>query len=104
MTKRASFEIAAPDRAGTVLSVQGFCSELSVATGPVALTVSVDGRPYRPSRIDPSNTRFSFTYPLPPGAELKHAVKVTLEVDKTITMPPDARELGLAFGRFDVSR
>jgi hypothetical protein len=104
MTKRASLEIAAPDSAGAVLTVQGFCSELSLKSAPVALTVSVDGQSYPPSRIDSSNAHFSFSYPLPPGTENKDALKVALEVDKTITMPPDARELGLAFGRFDVSR
>jgi hypothetical protein len=104
MTKRASLEIGAPDRAGAVLKVTGFWPEERVKTGDIELTVSIDGRTYPPSRIDDSNTRFSFAYPLPPGSENKRALQVKLEVDKTVTMPPDTRELGLAFGRFEISR
>jgi hypothetical protein len=102
MMKRATVEIGAPAVSRAVLKVSGYSPEARFRDGPVMLSVTIEGHRFQPERVDASSSQFSFTYPLPPGSEKKQALTVTLEVDRTMQMLPDTRELGLVFGRFEV--
>ena len=104
MSKRATFEIGAPTSPGASLIVSGACPEIRVKDGPAFLTVTVDGHTFPPSRIDTSNLEFEFKYPLPARLEEKKKLQVSLEVDRTITVPPDHRELGLVLRRFEITQ
>jgi hypothetical protein len=101
MMKRARLEIRAPAGPGWLLKVKGFYPEELLRSRTPALTVSVDGHAYPPFRVEAST--FSFSYPLPPGAENKRILNITLEVDKVFDIPNDPRELGVAFGTFEIA-
>ena len=101
MMKRASLEIRAPEGPGWLLKVKVFCPEELLRIRAPALTVSIDGDAYPPSRVEAST--FSLSYPLPPGAENKRILNIMLEVDKVFDVPNDPRELGVAFGTFEIA-
>jgi hypothetical protein len=103
MSKRATAEIAPPEREGGTLTISGTCPDVHFSRGPLMLTVSVDGHPLPPSRIDPTNARFTFTYPLPSGLTEKRKLHIGLEVDRTIRLAPDERDLGVSISRIEVS-
>jgi hypothetical protein len=100
--KRAVVNIGAPISAGAMLKVSGYSPNARFNDGPVMLTVTIEDRVYPPVKVDASTSQFSFVFPLPAGAETKRALKVTLEVDRTMQVPGDPRELGLVFGRFEI--
>jgi hypothetical protein len=101
MMKRASLEIRAPEGPGWLLKVKGFYPEELLGSRTPVLTVSIDGYACPPSRVEAST--FSFSYRLPPGAENKRILNITLEVDKVFDVPNDPRELGVAFGTFEIA-
>jgi len=45
---------------------------------------------------------FEVAFPLPPVLEGKASIQVTVEVSRTLRPEADPRELGLAFGSFEV--
>jgi hypothetical protein len=103
MMKRASLKIGAPSGPGANLRISGFCPEVIFKDGPITLTVTVDGHSYPPSPIENSNSTFALEYPLPPGVEKKRSLDVTVEVNRTTRLWPDIRDLGVIFGRFEIS-
>jgi hypothetical protein len=62
------------------------------------LSVSVNGLPLPPARI--AALSFELAFPLPQELVGKESIDVSLAVDRTVR--PDGRELGLAFGVFEV--
>jgi hypothetical protein len=62
------------------------------------LAVTLDGIPLAQLQLMRPGASFDFSVPLPPAATGKPRVEITLEVDRTSVIPPDVRELGLAFG------
>jgi hypothetical protein len=100
--KRATLHIGAPAGPRAMLRVSGYSPEARFKGGPVTLTVTIDEHVYPPVKVDASMSQFSFTFPLPVGSETKRAVEVSVEVDKTMRVPGDPRELGLVFGRFEI--
>jgi hypothetical protein len=104
MSKRATAEIAAPENEGASLTISGTCPDAHFQHGPLMLTVSVDGYTFPASKIDSSNTQFTFSYPLPAGSSAKRKLNVALEVDRTVRLPPDERDLGVSIRLLEVSR
>ena len=45
---------------------------------------------------------FSFSFPLPAALLGKSDVEITIEVDKVLRVPGDARDLGMIFGTFSI--
>ena len=95
MTKRGTLRIRGPRQRDSTLSVTGTGVPEQVAKQPLFLTVSVEGKAFPPSKIDASNLRFDFTYPLPPELVGKPEIQVALEVDRTTSTPQDQRQFGL---------
>jgi hypothetical protein len=102
-SKRAVVKLAAPEGPSSRLVVRGFCHPEQLKAGPLALTVSVDGKPQAPSTLSAANVRFQFEYPLvyQPGAS---GIEVAVEADRTLRVDGDKRDLGLAFGTFEIVR
>jgi hypothetical protein len=102
MKKSAIVKIGAPAAPGAMLRITGFAPEARLKNGPVLLTVSIDDRPFPPVKVESSRAPFSFTFPLPPGSETKQVLIVAVEVDRTMRVPPDVRDMGVVFGRFEI--
>jgi hypothetical protein len=100
MPKRATLRMAGPGPGGGTLYVRGNCPDAQLARGPVSVTVSVDGTALAAQAIRESG--FELAFALPAAAAGKAAILVTVEVSRTFTPPSDPRELGLAFGVFEV--
>lgn len=81
------------------LYIYGYCAPTQLSRGPFRMTVRVNGQPFPPSIIGKAGT-FEFEFPLSPSVQPPY--RIGLELDHTVTTPPDARELGLAFGRFEI--
>ena len=90
MAKRATVRLGG----GRSLRLTGMCVE------PMTVTVAVDGERL-PAR-DLEKGGFELDYTLPAAAAQRESIEVTVEVSRTIRPPADGRDLGLAFGTFEV--
>ena len=96
------FQVVGRHDGAEELRVRGVAVPEQVRDAPLFLTVSVGGRPYPPSRIDSSNLDFQFRYPLAQAFVGQRSIEIAVEVDRTLRKLPDERELGVAFGTFQV--
>ena len=100
MPKRATFRIGSPSTSGRSLHLHGYCTEEQLRPGPLTITVTVDGRTL------PSDTartgEFELDFRLPDPVVGKPEMQVAGEVSRTVRSPHDPRDLGLAFGSFEV--
>jgi hypothetical protein len=64
------------------------------------VTVTVDGEHLPAREVDKGP--FALDYALPAVAAQRESIEVAVEVSRTICPPADGRELGLAFGTFEV--
>jgi hypothetical protein len=90
MAKRATVRLAG----GKQLRLSGMCVE------PVEVTVAVDGVSLPARHLNKGD--FALDYKLPPAAAGRESIEVAVEVSRTIRPPADGRDLGLAFGTFEV--
>lgn len=90
MGKRATVRLGG----GKLLHLSGMCVE------PVDVTVAVDGVNLPPRRVEKGD--FALDYKLPPAAAGSESIEVAIEVSRTIRPSADGRDLGLAFGTFEV--
>ncbi len=74
----------------------GLCPAQQVQVGPLGVSVRLDGVTIGQVRLTKPDAPFDFSLPLPPEATGKPRVEITLEVERTVVIPPDVRELGLA--------
>ncbi|MGH9627128.1 MAG: hypothetical protein ACRD7E_02015, partial [Bryobacteraceae bacterium] len=102
MQKRAELTMGRPAAEECRLLVSGFAPVQQLQDGLLRLTVSIDGIPFPPERIDASNREFTFSYDLPRHSAEQEAVEIALEVDRTLSVPGDRRSLGLALGTFSI--
>ncbi|HWQ56732.1 MAG TPA: hypothetical protein VN442_23805 [Bryobacteraceae bacterium] len=102
MPAKATFRIAGPASPSEKLYLRGICPEKLLAAGPVDVTVTADGIPLAPARITPANASFEFAFTLPARLVGKDAIEIGIAVSRTFVPPEDGRELGLAFGTFEV--
>jgi hypothetical protein len=100
MPKRATLKMAGPPTTGRSLYLHGNCMEQQLAAGPLTVTVTVDNwtLPAAPIR----ETSFELEFRLPDALAGKREMQVAVEVSRTFRPPADARDLGLAFGFFEV--
>jgi hypothetical protein len=94
MGKRASVRIAGPRRAGARLYVS------ASSVQPLEVTAWADGTALGTQSGPQGDVRLQF--PLPESVVGRPSIEVTLEVSRTVRPPHDGRELGLAFGMFEV--
>ena len=100
MPKRATLRIAGPKQQPANLYLRGNCPESQLEAGPVTVTVAVEGGALPPQTIRSSG--FELAFPLPASLAGKPVLQVAVEVSRTFRPPADPRELGLAFGSFEV--
>ena len=100
MPKRATLRIGAPDAPGRKLYLRGECPDEQLKSGPVDVTVSVEDSPLPRATI--RENAFELVFPLPDSVVGKGEMRVAIEVSRVIRPASDARDLGLAFGVFEV--
>jgi hypothetical protein len=100
MPKSATVRMSAPQAASQRLYLTGFAPGAVLKSGPVTMTVRVDGRELGKSVIRDPNAQFAFDYALPIDLVDKPSIEITVELDKVLRAPSDNRELGMVFGTF----
>jgi hypothetical protein len=102
MPKQATVRLGGPKTTSQRLYLSGYCPAGQLEKGPLPLNVQVDGKALPPVRIQPGTERFDFSFELPAGLVGKPSVEVAVEVGRTFKPPGEERELGLAFGVFEI--
>jgi hypothetical protein len=102
MPRRAGLRMGAPATAGQKLYLRGACPDEQLKAGPLPVTVTVDGVTLPSTVIRPGESSFELVFALPDSVAGKAEMRVTVEVGRVIRPPSDPRELGLAFGSFEV--
>jgi hypothetical protein len=100
--RRAVVRLGGPAKAGAHLEIRGYCPDNQLARGPIQLTISINGRDYPAHKINAANQRFRFTYPLDPSLTGRSSMEVAVTLNRTMRVPGDVRDLGVAFGTFSV--
>jgi hypothetical protein len=96
MPKRATATLHGPRSPAERLYLAGQCPAPLVQGGPLGVSARLDGIPLGQVRLTKPDAPFDISLPLPPEAVGKPRVEITLEVERTVFIPPDVRELGLA--------
>jgi hypothetical protein len=102
MPKRATLRMAGPSAAGQKLYLRGSCPEEQLRNGPLAVTVSIDGVALPAEAIRAGENSFELAYELPASATGQAVMQVAVEVERTFHTKIDQRDLGLAFGVFEI--
>ncbi|HKA01038.1 MAG TPA: hypothetical protein VKE70_31210, partial [Candidatus Solibacter sp.] len=102
MPQRATLRIGAPDTPGRKLYLRGQCPDEQLKAGPLDVTVSVDGVALPPAAIRRGENAFELSFALPAAVVGKAEMQVTVEVSRVFRPASDPRDLGLAFGVFEV--
>jgi hypothetical protein len=101
MPRRASLQMAGPATAGAKLYLRGYIPGDRLGNGPLTVTATVDGLTLAPMAIS-AGGKFELAFPLPAAVVGKAAMPVVVEVSRTFRAGADIRDLGLAFGEFEV--
>jgi hypothetical protein len=99
MPKRATLRIGGPGRR---LYIRGECPDEQLKSGPLGVTVLVNGTALPAAVIKPGESTFELSFALPETVSMATEFKVTIEVDRTFRPASDQRDLGLAFGVFEI--
>jgi hypothetical protein len=102
MARTASVRMAGPRTAGQKLYVTAICPAVQLTHGPLRMTVTVDGVRLPPAQFTKADAESTFDFALPPETVGKGLIDVTVEVSRTVRFGADVRDLGLAFGRFEI--
>jgi hypothetical protein len=102
MPERATLRMAGPGSTGQKLYLRGSCPEEQLRAGPLAVTVSIDGVALPAATIRPGENSFELAYALPEAATGRPVIEVAVEVARTFHTAADQRDLGLAFGVFEI--
>lgn len=96
---RAEATLAAPDRSGRTLTIDGY-RPLEPGQPPPRLIVRLDGAEALRFTLPANRPAFTIQIPLPPAAA-NPAIRVELEVDRPHLAPGDRRELGIVVSRLE---
>lgn len=102
MSKSATVRLSGPAAPSQRLYITGYAPKAVLASGPVAMTVGVDGREIGSAAIRTPDARFAYDFALPGDLVNRQWIAITISVDKTIRPPGDGRDLGMIFGTFSV--
>jgi hypothetical protein len=102
MPLRATLRMGAPDAPGRTLHLMGACPAVLLRAGPLGVKVTVAGVELPAAAIHSGENAFDLSFPLPPQVAGRPEMLVTVEVSRTIRPASDPRDLGLAFGVFEV--
>jgi len=98
MPPRATVRLGGPESTMDKLLLEGDCSESQLKTGPLHLSVSVDGIPLADAQIGNAETHFRRLFVVPPSLVGRYRVEVAISVDRALKEEQGGRELGLVFG------
>ena len=98
MARRATLLMGAPAEPGRQLVVRGFCPPEQV---PVTMTITVNGIALPPVTIS-HDREFELSFPLAESLVGLAEMTVAVGVNHTFVPQSAPRELGLAFGVFEV--
>jgi hypothetical protein len=101
MPKRASLRMAGPTAAGQKLYLRGYYPPEQLRAGPLTVAVTVNGTLLAPATLA-SGGDFELAFPLPDSLVGQSAIEIVAEVSRTFRAGADIRDLGLAFGEFEV--
>jgi hypothetical protein len=102
MPRTASVRMAGPRTAGQKLYVTAICPAVQLKDGPLKMTVTVDGVRLAPAQFTKGDAERTFDFALPPETVGRGQIDITVEVSRTVRVGADLRDLGLAFGRFEI--
>jgi len=102
MSRTASVRMPGPRTAGRRLYVTARCPAAQLQDGPLEMTVIVDGVRLPPARFTIGDALSTFDFALPPVIAGKSDIDITVEVSRTVRVGVDRRDLGLAFGSFEI--
>ena len=92
--------LGGPSSPDQKLYVSGHAAEIELVAGALHLSLSIDGRPQPVQTV--SGTEFDFTYNIPRDLVGRDKVEIAFTLDRTTRPPADGRDLGLAFGEFNI--
>jgi hypothetical protein len=101
MPRRATLRMAGPAAAGQKLYLRGYYPAEQLSGGPLTVAVAVNGSALPPASLA-SGGNFELSFRLPDGVVGQSTMQVTVEVSRTFRAGADIRDLGLAFGEFEV--
>ena len=102
MPGTASVHMPGPRSPGQKLYVTAICPAAQLEKGPLPMTLTVDGVRLPPVRFTEGNTETTFAFALPPETVGKSSIEITVAVSRTVRVGADTRDLGLAFGQFEI--
>ncbi len=102
MAGRATVTLRGPRGPAEKLYLTGYCPASALKAGPLKMHVSVAGESLAPVWIRQPGGNFSLVLDLPPRMIGPPVVEVAVALARTFFAPPDPRELGLAFGVFEI--
>jgi hypothetical protein len=102
MPRRATLRMGAPPAAGMKLYLHGQCPTALLRGGPLGVTLTVDGMALPAASIHPGESAFELAFALPADVVGRPEMQIAVEVSRTFIPPGDPRQLGLAFGVFEV--
>ncbi|MGA3016137.1 MAG: glycosyltransferase family 39 protein [Bryobacteraceae bacterium] len=102
MGRSAGVVLAGPELPAESLHLRGYCPAAQVKSGPLAGRVTADGRLIGTFSLSRGDADFEIAFSLPPGAVGKPSIRVEIQLDHTIRVPDDDRDLGLSFGSFEI--
>jgi hypothetical protein len=101
MPQRASLRLTGPSAPGAKLYLRGYYPAGEMSKGPVTVTVSVNGSTLAPAKISEGGN-FELAFALPAETVGLASMPVVVQVSRTFRAGADVRDLGLAFGEFEV--
>lgn len=100
MARRGSLRVGGPGRS---ITIAGYVAKEVLESGPVLLTVLLDGQPQSPPcRLTEPNHDFTCRLPLSPAIGSKDSIVVELSLDKALLPPGEDREMGVILGTVTV--
>jgi len=102
MARAASVRMPGRRTTGEKLYVTAVCPAVQLKNGPLEMTVTVDSIRLAPVQFTKSDAESTFDFALPPETAGKNEIDITVEVSRTVRFGADRRDLGLAFGRFEI--
>ena len=102
MARTATVRMAGPRASGQKLYVTAMCPAVQLTHGPLRMTVTVDGIRLAPAQFTQGGAEATFDFALPPETVGKDPIDIAVEVSRTVRVGADVRDLGLAFGRFEI--
>ena len=102
MPKSATVQIAGPRASGQILEITGYCPATVLAEGPLEVSFRADGIEIGTASLNHPDQAFDLKFTLPPQLVGRPSMEIQIEVNRTVRVPPDPRELGLVFRTFTI--